>query len=149
MSRLDHSSTCFVFPASSVASRNQGAFVDVMLSEATKHELTASEAILLPDVRSRVLTLSFSNDTISQDCSNGFFKLPRELRDLIYQEALGDQVLHIVNKSKRLGYSRCRAASRDACPTPESLGSVETNGLWKGRGKAGNALCLLLTGRKA
>ena len=63
-----------------------------------------------------------------------FFKLPLEVRQMIYTEVLGGQTLHIVRKRKRLGFLRCRTPRPEDCPTDSCVGSVTRTAMACGRG---------------
>ena len=72
---------------------------------------------------------------------------------MIYTEVLGGQTLHIVRKRNRLGFLRCRAPRREACPTDSCLGSVDGDGVWtrgfSGKEKTdGGLLDLVLVSRR-
>ena len=89
----------------------------------------------------------------SQLSASPFFRLPLEVRRIIYMQVLGGQRLHIVRKHKRLRFLRCRAPSLEECPTPKCRGSVDGEGVWTGgfSGKErtdGGVLNLLLVCRR-
>ena len=89
----------------------------------------------------------------SQLSASPFFRLPLEVRRIIYMQVLGGQRLHIVRKHKRLRFLKCRAPSLEECPTPKCLGRVDGEGVWTGgfSGKErtdGGVLDLLLVCRR-
>ena len=145
--------------------------------EAALERIQTLEPPPLPKTRLRTLTLEFEDhldrsnhnnnnngNTIfcpggtaavaeSQLPASPFFRLPLEVRRIIYMHVLGGQRLHILRKFKRLGFLRCRALGPDECPTRECLGSVDGEGVWTGgfTGKErteGGVLDLLLVCRR-
>lgn len=118
--------------------------------EAALKRIESNEPTPLPKIRPRTLTLTnlHQSDEATTCCSSQavgevvqrsippFFKLPLEVRQMIYTEVLGGETLHIVRKHKRLGFLRCRALRPDECPTRSCLGSVDGDGVWT-RGLSG------------
>ena len=114
----------------------------IQTHEAALKRMEMNEPSPLPRIRPRTLTLGGlhqSNESpccSSEDVGEGqrsvqpFFKLPLEVRQMIYAEVLGGQTLHIVRKRKRLGFLRCHAARWEDCPTKSCLGCVDRDGVW-------------------
>jgi len=60
---------------------------------------------------------STTQKTLDQSQSH-LLTLPLELREMIYKYVLGDTVLHIVHKERKLGHLRCKAVTAKECPLP-------------------------------
>ena len=111
-------------------------------NEATLKRIETKEPTPLPRIRPRTLTLEdLQRRDDSACCSRGvvkeaqrsippLFKLPLKVRQMIYTEVLGEQMLHIVSRRKRLGFLRCRAPRPEDCPTHPCLGIVDGDGVW-------------------
>ena len=110
--------------------------------EAALKRIEINEPTPLPRIRPRTLTLDNLHRSNDITCSSSgavgevqqsippFFKLPLEVRQMIYTDVLGGQTLHIVRKHKRLGFLRCRAPHPDDCPTNSCRGAVDSDGIW-------------------
>ena len=137
----------------------------IQTREATLERIEINEPIPLPRTRPRTLTLGDLYRSNESACRSGevvgevqrsippFFKLPLEVRQMIYTEVLSGQTLHIVRKRKRLGFLRCRVARWQVCPTRSCLGSVDGDGVWtrgfSGKEKTdGGLLDLVLVSRR-
>ncbi|CAF9939913.1 MAG: hypothetical protein HETSPECPRED_002100 [Heterodermia speciosa] len=120
----------------------------IQTREAALKRIETYEPTPLPRIRPRTLTiedLHRSNESAfpsseavgeAQPSNPPFFRLPPEVRQMIYTEVLGGQTLHIIRKRNRLGFLKCRAPRREACPTKSCLGSVDGDGVWT-RGVSG------------
>ena len=98
---------------------------------------------------------SISNDilhtaslTADPQAQSGFFRLPPEIRTLIYEEAIGRNVFHVVKKENCLGFKNCTGQNgRRTCYSDE-LWAIETpDDLWKNC-TDGGPLSPLLTCRR-
>ena len=133
--------------------------------EAALKRIETNEPTPLPRVRPRTLTLEdLQRRNDNACCSRGFvkeaqrsvpplFKLPLEVRQMIYTEVLGEQTLHIVRKRRRLEFLRCRASRPEDCPTHPCLGVVDGDGVctqgFSGKEKTdGGLLDLTLVSRR-
>lgn len=85
-------------------------------------------------VRKRALTVPLPQapnqprQQVLEQTDSLLFKLPLELRELIYLALLGDKTLHIVRKDRRLGHLRCKVNKADPysrCPV--QLGRLQTD----------------------
>ena len=120
----------------------------IQTREAALKRIETNEPTPLPRIRPRTLTLENlhrSNESLfrsseavreMQRSIPPFFRLPAEVRQMIYTEVLGGQILHIIRKRNRLGFLKCRALRREDCPTNSCLGSVDGDGVWT-RGVSG------------
>jgi hypothetical protein len=53
---------------------------------------------------------------LNEQTQSLLFKLPEELRLLIYEEVLGNRLIHIVRRDHKLGHMLCRSGGdQDAC----------------------------------
>ena len=115
--------------------------------EAALKRIESNEPTPLPKIRPRTLTLTtlhqsdedtayYSSQAVGEVVQRAippFFKLPLEVRQMIYTEVLGGETLHILRQHKRLGFLRCRALRPDDCPKRSCLGG---DGVWT-RGLSG------------
>ena len=99
----------------------------------------------LPQLR-RVLSVMFpSNGTeakcmeiIGQQTESPFFRLPGEIRRMIYMQLLGDNVFHIVRRRQKLGHIRCRASPyAGQCTSRSCRGLKLPSGVHAGFGDGG------------
>lgn len=128
----------------------------IQTREAALERIQTREPTPLPRIMPRTLTFNFEDDLDRSNSNNNdddgtaccssiraavaesqlsaspFFRLPLEVRRIIYMQVLGGQRLHIVRKHKRLRFLRCRAPSLEECPTPKCQGSVDGEGVWTG-----------------
>ena len=114
----------------------------IQTREAALKRIETNEPTPLPRIRPRTLTFEEPHRCNESACRSSqavgeaqrsippFFRLPLEVRQMIYTEVLGGQTLHIVRKRNRLGFLRCRAPRREACPNYSCLGSVDGDGMW-------------------
>lgn len=97
-------------------------------------------------VRKRALTipleaetsLTTTQKTLDQSQSH-LLSLPLELREMIYKYVLGDTVLHIVHKERKLGHLRCKAVGAKECPLPYRDGGPIRESCW-GNVDSGNIM---------
>jgi len=66
------------------------------------------------------------------------FKLPREVRLMIYEEVLGGKVFHIVRRKEKLGHKLCKGSGNpDQCISDHCRGFKAASGVHGGRGDGG------------
>lgn len=73
------------------------------------------------------------SSAVDQQPQSAFFThLPPEIRRMIYEEAIGGNIFHLVKKADRLGFKKCTSSdSRRTCYSDE-LWEIETSdGVWK------------------
>jgi hypothetical protein len=71
----------------------------------------------------------------SEQTESPLFKLPREIRQMIYEQLLGGNVFHIVRRRKKLGHTRCRAYREpDQCIPTRCRGLKLPSGVHAGYG---------------
>ena len=83
----------------------------------------------LPATKFNVLTTAKATHPQLQSILLG--QVPLEIRRLIYEEVLGGEVLHILQKPKKLGHYVCRVRP-GLCPSRACLGPTDLDGLWVG-----------------
>jgi len=102
--------------------------------------------------RHRSLTLQSkceeSNIWTADQEQSALFKLPKELRQSIYKQVIGNSVLHIVRRPDKLGHKRCKTNGEpDDCLSTRCRGFKLDTGLYIGCDD-GNLLQLLQSCRK-
>jgi hypothetical protein len=90
-------------------------------------------SIPLPEMENGNLQI---RKTYSQDQSWFFSRLPKDIRLLIYEQVLGERVLHIVRRRTKLGNMLCKAAPGHIC-TAECRGIKLESGITAGSGDGG------------
>jgi hypothetical protein len=88
--------------------------------------------------------LSFCDEDVRQPLNTDqqiaslLFKLPRELRLMIYEEVLGGKVFHIVRRKEKLGHKLCKGSGNpDQCISDHCRGFKAQSGVHAGRGDGG------------
>lgn len=82
------------------------------VSQSTQAE---AERPFPPSYRPRFLSCESSSALCNKESEVHLFKLPLELREIIYREVLGGYMLHVGWRPRRMGHMRCESASMDAC----------------------------------
>ena len=73
-----------------------------------------------------------------QQTASLLFKLPREVRLMIYEELLGGKVFHIVRRKKKLGHKLCKGIGNpEQCISDHCRGFKIQTGVHAGRGDGG------------
>jgi hypothetical protein len=97
-------------------------------------------------VRKRALTIPLPDveqskgQKILDQSASPLFKLPLELREVIYTSLLGNNKLHIIRKNRRLGHLTCKSDEYRDCPATldgwtrelrrSCLGNYNRDGIW-------------------
>jgi hypothetical protein len=72
-----------------------------------------------------------SSPVLNEQTQSLLFKLPEELRLLIYEEVLGNRLIHIVRRNHKLGHTLCRSGGdQDACNEVKCRGVKLPTGLF-------------------
>lgn len=105
-----------------------------------KRTLSVSSSYRAENARQTLLT--------EQQTASLLFKLPKELRLMIYEHVLGGMVLHIVRRKAKLGHTLCKTrADPEQCTLDRCRGYKIPSGFHTGRGN-GQLVQILQTCRK-
>ena len=75
---------------------------------------------------------------IDQQTASWLFKLPKEVRLMIYEEVLGGMIFHIVRRKTRLGHKLCKGSGDpEQCISDNCRGFKTESGVHTGRGNGG------------
>jgi hypothetical protein len=96
--------------------------------------------------RKRPLSLVSSRDdkdvkqplNADQQPASLLFKLPKEVRLMIYEEVLGGKIFHIVKRKNKLGHKLCKGSGNpERCISDHCRGLKIQSGIHAGRGDGG------------
>lgn len=75
---------------------------------------------------------------VDQQTASWLFKLPKEVRLMIYEEVLGGMIIHIVRRKTRLGHKLCKGnGDPQQCISDHCRGFKVQSGVHAGRGGGG------------
>jgi hypothetical protein len=97
--------TCGLLPIQTLSSLSE--------EQKAKKQKKEHDALIPPKLSSRRRQLSLSSSNRPVQTTTLLTRLPLEIREMIYEEVLGNSLLHIVSLPRRMGHITCQLQDRD------------------------------------